>query len=244
VKAVRIGCSGWAYRDWRGTFYPQKLPQREWLAHYATAFETVEINSTFYRLPSAEAVRSWIDQTPREFRFAVKASRYITHIKRLNNPEKYVERFLDAIKPLREAGKLEAILWQLPPSFHRDDARLDAALEAIRARAPGRHAVEFRHQSWFTADVYALLRAHDVALAIADDPDFPFQQRELTSSWTYVRFHRGGRGARGRYSDHDLATWRRRIAAWRARTEVVAYFNNTSGASAVDNARALRCGLS
>jgi uncharacterized protein YecE (DUF72 family) len=243
VKAVRIGCSGWAYKEWRGTFYPQKLAQREWLAHYAAAFETVEINSTFYRLPSADAVKNWIEQTPREFRFAVKASRYITHIKRLNSPEKYVERFLEAIGPLRDAGRLEAILWQLPPSFQRNDERLDAALEAILARAPGRHAVEFRHKSWFTADVYTQLRARGVALAIADDPEFPFQERELTTSWTYVRFHRGGRGAGAGYSDGELATWRRRIAAWRARTEVLAYFNNTTAASAAENAETLRHGL-
>lgn len=244
MKAVRIGCAGWAYREWRGPFYPEKLAQRKWLSHYADAFETVEVNSTFYGLPKPDAVKGWIEQTPPGFRFAVKASRYITHVKRLNSPEKYVERFLAAIEPLGQARKLEAILWQLPPSFHRNDERLDAALEAIRARAPGRHAVEFRHQSWFTADVHALLRAHDVALAIADDPEFPFQQRERTSSWTYVRFHRGGRGAQGGYSERELATWRRRIAAWRARTEVVAYFNNDAGAFAFDNARALRDGFS
>jgi uncharacterized protein YecE (DUF72 family) len=244
VKSVRIGCAGWAYREWRGEFYPEKMPQREWLAHYSGAFETVEVNSTFYRLPSAETVQGWIEQTPPGFRFAVKASRYITHIKRLNSPEKYVERFLAGIEPLTEAGKLEAILWQLPPSFRRNDERLAAALEAIRARAPGRHAIEFRHPSWFTADVYTLLRERDVALAIADDPEFPFQERELTTSWTYIRFHRGGRGAGGAYSEKELATWRRRIAAWRAQSEVVAYFNNDSESLAVDNARALRDGLS
>ena len=113
------------------------MPQREWLGHYARAFDTVEVNSTFYRLPSADAVKTWVAETPRGFRFAVKASRYITHIKRLNNPEKYVERFLESVKPLAEARKLEAILWQLPPSFKRDDDRLDAALSVIRERARG-----------------------------------------------------------------------------------------------------------
>jgi uncharacterized protein YecE (DUF72 family) len=114
----------------------------------------------------------------------------------------------------------------------------------IGDRAPGRHAVEFRHPSWFTADVYALLRARGAALAIADDPELPFQRRELTAAWTYVRLHRGGRGKSGRYTPAELATWRRRIAAWRARTEVLAYFNNDSGAFAVDNASALREGFS
>ncbi len=204
----------------------------------------MEVNNTFYKLPSAEAVNGWIEQTPRGFRFTVKASRYITHIKRLNNPEKYVERFLASIEPLAKARKLEAILWQLPPSFRRDDERLDAALEAIRARAPGRHAVEFRHPSWFTGDVYALLRGRRAALAIADDPEFPFQRRVRTAGWTYVRMHRGGRGARGRYSPAELATWRRRIAAWRVKTDVLVYFNNSQEAFAVDNAARLRGGLS
>ena len=244
MKPVRVGCSGWVYRDWRGVFYPQKLPQREWLAHYSRRFETVEVNNTFYKLPSAEAVSGWIGQTPRGFRFTVKASRYITHIKRLKNPEKYVERFLKSIEPLAKARKLEAILWQLPPSFKRDDERLDAALAAIRARAPGRHAVEFRHPTWFTEDVYSLLRGHDVALAVADDPDFAFQQRVRTTSWAYVRMHRGRRGQAGRYSAAELATWRRRIAAWRATTGVLVYFNNSQQASAIHHAAALKAGLS
>jgi uncharacterized protein YecE (DUF72 family) len=220
------------------------MPQRAWLAHYAGAFETVEVNSTFYGLPSAETVRTWIEQSPPGFRFAVKASRYITHVKRLNQAEKYVQRFLGAIEPLDRAGKLEAILWQLPPSLQRDDARLDAALTAIRARAPGRHAIEFRHRSWLAPDVHALLRAHQVALAIADDSELGFEQRAVTTSWTYLRFLRGARGGSARYSQRDLAIWKRRIAAWRARTEVIAYFNDDSGARAVDNARTLRRGLS
>lgn len=244
MKAVRVGCSGWAYRDWRGGFYPEKMPQREWLTHYSSRFETVEVNNTFYKLPSAEAVKGWIEQTPRGFRFTIKASRYITHVKRLNSPEKYVERFLSSIEPLAKARKLEAVLWQLPPSFKRDDERLDAALEVIRARAPGRHTVEFRHPSWFTADVYSLLRGHRVALAIADDPELSFRRRVRTTNWAYVRMHRAGRGKSGRYTPTELATWRRRIAAWRATTDVLVYFNNDQGAFAVDNAAKLRGGLS
>jgi uncharacterized protein YecE (DUF72 family) len=219
------------------------MPQREWLAHYASRFDTVEINNTFYRLPSEAAVNGWVEQTPKNFRFAVKASRYITHIKRLNNPEKYVERFLESVKPLTEARKLEAILWQLPPSFKRNDERLDAALTAIRERAPGRHVVELRHPSWYAADVYDLLRSHKAALAIVDDPKYPFAKRELTTSWTYVRMHRGGRGSGG-YTKAELQTWRRRIAAWRAKVDVLIYFNNTTESFAVEDARLLRDGFS
>jgi uncharacterized protein YecE (DUF72 family) len=244
VKPVRVGCSGWAYRDWRGAFYPEKLPQRQWLGHYAREFATVEINNTFYRLPSTEMVSSWVAETPPDFRFSVKASRYLTHVKRLRNPEIYIERFLERIEPLSKAGKLAAILWQLPPTFKRDDERLDAALVAILARSPGRHCFEFRHPSWFASDVYVLLHSHGVALVISDDPELPFQSRELTASWTYLRLHRGARGARGKYSAAELDTWRRRIAAWRAKTEVLVYFNNDSEAFAVANARKLAGSLS
>jgi len=232
------------YRDWRGPFYPEKLPQREWLRYYAERFDTVEINNTFYRLPSESAVAGWVEQTPRDFCFAVKASRYITHVKRLKEPAKYVERFCDTIRPLTEARRLSVILWQLPPTFKRDDERLAAALEAITDRAPGRHAVEFRHPSWFTSDVYALLRERNAALVIVDSPEYPFAKRELTADWTYVRLHRGGRKASGRYTKAELQTWKRRIAAWRAKVEVLAYFNNDWEAFAVDNARALKDGLS
>jgi uncharacterized protein YecE (DUF72 family) len=242
VGSVRIGCAGWAFKEWRGAFYPQKLPQREWLRHYAGEFATVEINSTFYRLPSGRAVDEWVEQTPAGFGFAVKASRYITHVKKLNTPEKYVERFLGALEPVSAAGKLEAVLWQLPPSLRRNDERLAAALEAILARAPGRHAVEFRHESWFQRDVYALLRERGVALVIADHPDFPFAKRELTADWTYVRLHRGGTDAPG-YTAREISTWRRRIVKWAEGADVLAYFNNDEQALAVDAAAALRKGL-
>ena len=244
MKPVRIGCSGWAYKDWRGAFYPEKMPQRLWLSHYASEFDTVEINSTFYGLPSEKTVGTWLEQTPPGFKFSIKASRYITHVKRLNSPEKYVERFLAAIEPVRKADRLEAVLWQLPPSFKRNDERLGAALDVILDRAPGRHVVELRNATWFTGDVYSLLRGRGVALAISDDHDFPFQERELTAPWTYVRLHGGGEDAGGAYSPADLARWRRRIAAWRSKTEVVAYFNNAAGSFAADNARTLRDGFS
>jgi uncharacterized protein YecE (DUF72 family) len=242
VGSVRIGCAGWAFKEWRGPFYPEKLPQREWLRHYASEFGTVEVNSTFYRLPSEATVRGWVEETPADFGFAVKASRYITHIKKLNSPEKYVERFLAGVEPLTAAGKLEAVLWQLPPSLRRNDERLDAALAAIGDRAPGRHAVEFRHESWYAADVYALLRERGAALVIADNPEFPFQKRELTADWTYIRLHRGGTDGAG-YAPRELTTWRKRIAKWAEGADVLAYFNNDERALAVDAAAALRRGL-
>ena len=225
MRPVRIGCSGWVYKDWRGRFYPEDLPQREWLRHYSERFETVEINNTFYRLPTREAVEGWVEQTPAYFSFAVKGSRYSTHIKRLLEFEKYSARFFERLEPMAEAGKLTVVLWQLPPNFQVDLDRLRLALDALEDR-PGRHCFEFRHESWFGAPTYELLAEHDAALVIGDDPRWPFQTRELTADWTYVRFHRGSKGRRGNYSPAEIGTWRRRIASWRSRAEVFAYYNN------------------
>jgi uncharacterized protein YecE (DUF72 family) len=235
--AVRIGCSGWNYRHWREVVYPKGLPVRRWLEHYASLFDTVEVNTTFYRLPSRDAVAAWVEQTPANFLFSVKASRYLTHIKRLTDMERGVERFYERIEPLREADKFGPVLWQLPGTFHRDDERLERALDALPA---GRHCFEFRHPSWFCADVYSLLREHRVALVIADHPERPFQTHERTADWTFIRFHYGRRGRGGNYSRSELDTWKRRIAAWRSSGDVLAYFNNDWNGYAVRNALSLR----
>jgi uncharacterized protein YecE (DUF72 family) len=237
VKPVWIGCSGWNYPHWRDRVYPKGLPQRRWLEHYATLFDTVEVNNTFYRLPKPTSVAGWVERTPPEFVFAVKASRYLTHIKRLMDLERGVKRFYESIEPLVESGKLGPVLWQLPANFHRDGERLAAALERL---PPGRHCFEFRHPSWFTAEVYELLRGRGVALVIGDDPKRPFQTHELTAGWTFVRLHRGRRGRNGNYSERELEEWKRRIAAWRSDVDVYAYFNNDWQGYAVRNAQWLR----
>jgi uncharacterized protein YecE (DUF72 family) len=236
AKPVHIGCSGWNYRDWRGPIYPEKLPARRWLERYSELFDTVEVNNTFYRLPSHSAVKGWVEQTPPGFVIAVKASRYITHVKRLREMRRGARRYFAAIKPLSDSRKLGPVLWQLPANFRRDDDRLGEALEALPS---GRHCFEFRHPSWFTPDVYELLRGHQAALVIGDDPERPFQTHELTTDWTYVRFHRGNRGRRGNYSERELDEWKRRIASWRAEVEVFAYFNNDWEAFAPRNAQRL-----
>jgi uncharacterized protein YecE (DUF72 family) len=241
VKTVRVGCSGWNYPHWRERVYPRGLPQRAWLELYATLFDTVEVNNTFYRLPSRSAVAGWVERTPAGFVFTVKASRYLTHIKRLDDLEGGVSRFYDAIEPLVESGKLGPVLWQLPANFHRNDERLAAALERL---PPGRHCFEFRHPSWFVPEVYGLLRARDAALVIGDDPKRPFQTHELTAGWTFIRFHRGRRGRNGNYSKTELEEWKRRIAAWRSEVDVYAYFNNDWQGYAVENARWLQSHLS
>jgi uncharacterized protein YecE (DUF72 family) len=241
VRPVRVGCSGWNYAHWRERVYPKGLPTRRWLEHYATLFDTVEVNTTFYRLPKRSAVAGWVEQTPESFLFAVKASRYLTHLKRLTDMESGVGRFYERIEPLVDSGKLGPVLWQLPENFHRNDERLASALEHLAA---GRHCFEFRHASWFADEVYALLRKRGVALVIGDSPKRPFQTCELTADWTFVRFHHGHRGRNGNYSERELEEWRRRIAAWRARVDVYAYFNNDWEGYAVKNALWLRKGLS
>jgi uncharacterized protein YecE (DUF72 family) len=233
VKPVRIGCSGWNYPHWRERVYPKGLPARAWLGHYATLFDTVEVNTTFYRLPSRSAVEGWVQQTPPGFLFAVKASRFLTHMKRLADMGRGVKRFYERIEPLLDSPKLGPVLWQLPANFHRNDERLASALEQL---PPGRHCFEFRHESWFCPETYELLRSHGVALVIGDHPERPFQTHELTADWTFVRFHHGHRGRRGNYSESELETWKRRIAAWRRRVEVFAYFNNDWEGFAVRNA--------
>ena len=237
TAAVRIGCSGWNYADWRERVYPRGLPPRRWLGRYAELFDTVEVNSTFYRLASRDAVAAWVEQTPDDFVFALKASRYLTHFKRLTDMEQGVRRFYERIDPLVGTPKLGPIVWQLPENFHRDDERLASALQRL---PPGRHAFEFRHASWFAPDVYALLREQGVALVIGDHPARPFQSHELTADWTFIRFHQGARGRRGNYAESELRTWQRRISQWRRRAEVYAYFNNDWEAFAVRNARRLK----
>jgi uncharacterized protein YecE (DUF72 family) len=237
VKRVLIGCSGWNYADWRGTFYPQRgCPTSRWLEFYARTFPTVEINATFYRLASRDAVARWVKQTPDDFVFAPKISRYITHMKRLTDMEQSVGRFYERIEPLMESPKLGPVLWQLPENFHRNDERLEHALDNLPA---GRHAFEFRHTSWFDETIYSLLRERDVALVIGDAPNRPFQAHELTTDFTYIRFHYGKRGRDGNYSESELEEWAGRIRRWRRKVEVFAYFNNDWKAYAIRNAKTL-----
>jgi uncharacterized protein YecE (DUF72 family) len=241
VSAARIGCSGWNYRDWRGPVYPPGLGASHWLERYAELYDTVEVNATFYRLPRREAVARWAEQTPDGFCFAVKASRYLTHIRRLRDVGQGIDLFFERIAPLRERGRLGPVLWQLPENFHRDDERLEGLLGAL---PPGPHAIEFRHESWFTEDVLAALREHDVALVVGDHPQRPFQSHEATAGWRFVRFHYGARGRRGNYSERELDCWAERIRRWLAGGDVFAYFNNDWEAFAPRNAAYLRRRLS
>lgn len=241
MQEVRIGCSGWSYKDWRGVLYPKGLSSAGWLRRYAEVFDTVEVNATFYRLQKEETVRAWAEQVPEGFSFAVKASRYLTHMLRLRDIETGVRRFWEPLAPLREAGKLGPVLWQLPERFERDDGLLAETLAILPA---ARHCFEFRHPSWFSGAVYELLQRHGASLVLGDDARRPLPEASPVGPLVYLRLHYGHRGRDGNYSERELAGWRRRIAAWRARRPVFAYFNNDWRGFAPRNALELRTGLS
>jgi uncharacterized protein YecE (DUF72 family) len=242
-RSPRVGCSGWNYGHWRnGVFYPPRCAARNWLRFYADAFDTVEINTTFYRLPKREAVARWVEETPPGFAFAVKVSRYVTHVKRLLDVPVHLPLLYERIEPLLRSPKIGPFLWQLPPTFRADFDRLAAALEHLRDGH--RHAFEFRHPSWFCEELYTLLREHGVALVIGDRPEVnAFQAHELTTDFTFVRFHSGTRGRNGNYSHAELDDWANRLDRWLQEVDVFAYFNNDWEGYAIENARYLRARL-
>jgi uncharacterized protein YecE (DUF72 family) len=233
---IRIGCAGWNYRQWKADVY-DGAPQRLWLQRYAERFPTVEVNATFYRLPLESTVQTWADQTPDGFLFAVKVGRYLTHIKRLAAPKSGTFTLLERLAPIVEAGKLGPLLWQLPPNFKRDDERLATAME--RFPAGFRHAIEFRHPSWFCEPVIEAMRAAGVGLAIGDHPDRGFQTYEWTADWTYLRLNHGAAGPDERYSPAELEKWAERISGWRGRGDIYVYMNSDEGLFAVRDGEAL-----
>ena len=234
---IRIGCSGWVYRDWRGVLYPPKLPQARWLERYSEVFDTVEVNSTFYRLAKPEVVERWVAATPPGFLFAVKASQYLTHFSRLRDLDRGVDRFYAGIAPLVGTPKLGPVLWQLPGRQERDDKMLMGALAALPS---GEHVFEFRHPSWFVPQVLDLLRAQGVGLVVGDHPDRPWQPLTVTGPVSFVRLHFGARGRRGNYSDAELAEWAGRIEGLAEEADVLVYLNNDWEGFAVRNARRLQ----
>ena len=216
LKPVRIGCSGWIYKAWKASSTPG-LPQRRWLARYAEVFDTVEVNNTFYRLPTVDSCQRWAESA-RGLRLRGQGQPLPTHVKRLIEFPQVVERFLERIEPLVDGGKIGPVLWQLPGNSGATTSGWPApwgapVLRPPRLRVSPSELVRRRR-------VFAASRARRRARDRRDDPERPFQTRELTASWTYVRLHRGstsGQGAegRGKYAPHELETWRRRIAAWR-----------------------------
>ena len=239
-QEVRVGCSGWQYRHWRGNFYPPELPQSRWFAHYARTFDTVEINNTFYRLPEAETFDKWRSQAPSDFLYAVKASRFLTHMKKLKDPDEPIHRFFERADELK--SRLGPVLYQLPPNWSLDLDRFEKFLAALPRNHA--HAVEFREPSWYDERVYALLREHGVALCL-HDMQGSASERIVVGPFIYVRFHFGTSRYGGKYEDWRLDDW----AAWlSARIDeglsVFAYFNNDVGGHAPRDAVRLRSRLS
>ncbi|MGW3725289.1 DUF72 domain-containing protein [Streptomyces sp. NPDC000851] len=228
-----VGTSGWQYKDWRGLLYPDGCPMRLWLEQYAERFATVEINNAFYRLPTRENFEAWRDRVPSDFVVAVKASRYLTHIKRLRDPEEPVNRLMSHAEGLGD--RLGPVLLQLPPTLRADADLLDACLACFPAGT--RIAVEPRHDSWWTPEVEAVLRSRGAALCWADVQARPVTPLWRTTDWGYVRFHQGRAQPWPRYGRQSLRTWVQRIAGtWSDGHDVYAYFNNDPGGAAVEDA--------
>jgi uncharacterized protein YecE (DUF72 family) len=231
---IRIGCSGWQYRHWRGRFYPRDLPSERWLEFYATTFDTVELNNSFYRLPEADAFAAWRRRTPTGFLFAVKASRYLTHLKRLREPIEPLKRLWSRAEHLGD--RLGPMLYQLPPRWHWNQDRLD---QFVAALPPRRQVIEFRDPSWYRPEVYEILREAGVALCLHDMPGSA--TKEAIGPFVYVRFHGAAGKYRGGYSAQMLSAWASRIADWAyGGLPVYAYFNNDAAGHALRDAAHLR----
>ena len=234
--AIHIGCSGWVYKHWKGGFYPADLPQKRWFERYSSEFGTVEINASFYRLPLASTFDGWRQKAPDGFRYAVKANRFLTHLKKLVGCDEQVDEFIALARRLGET--LGPILYQLPPSLHKDLPRLEAFLKRLPQDLE--HVVEFRHASWYSEAVLALLDHHGVGF-VTHDLSGLISPTWASGRTAYVRFHGTGGKYWGRYSDDQMERWadwlRGQVAQGRS---AWAYFNNDIHEHAIQDARNLK----
>ena len=237
IGAVHIGTSGWHYKRWVGPFYPPKMPPSKMLSFYLERFDTVEINNSFYRLPADSAIEGWCREAPPNFCFAVKASRYITHNRKLNDPVNTVEKFMSVIQKLEK--RLGPILFQLPPLWNLNLERLENFLDGLPKNH--RYVFEFRNPTWNVPEVYAVLHRHNAAYCIYELAGYqsPIQ---ITADFTYVRLHGPGANKyQGDYSEEALRTWVARIQAWRKELKhIFVYFDNDQAAYAAKNAQELK----
>lgn len=234
---IRVGTSGWHYKHWLGPFYPDHLPAAEMFPFYAKHFDTVEVNNSFYQLPAPTTLEKWRDDAPAGFCFAVKASRYITHMKKLTAPETGLQKFLPRVEILED--KLRPILFQLPPNWHRNAERLSDFLKAL---PPGhQYSFELRDQSWHAPEVYRLLGRHNAAFCIYELSGFQ-SPLEITADFTYIRLHGPHKEAyQGNYTQSSLKTWARRLSEWRRDLkDVYVYFDNDQSGYAARNALTLK----
>jgi len=233
---TRVGCSGWQYRHWRGDFYPTALPTAKWLGHYAHLFDTVEINNSFYRLPERATFASWARRAPLAFEFSVKASRFLTHMKKLKDPEEPIDRLFSRMRAL--GTHLGPVLYQLPPGWKVDVERFAAFLDALPRDA--RHVVEFRDTSWYSPEVFRLMERRSVALCLHDMPGSSPERARL-GPFVYVRFHGSEMKYGGGYSDARLGGWAGWLRTQRdGGSDVYAYFNNDASGHAPRDALVLR----
>ena len=233
MAKLHIGCSGFSYRHWRGTFYPEGLAQKEWFTHYCSIFSSVELNVTFYRTPSQETFRRWYQQSPPNFAFTLKGSRYITHVKRLMESEAPLDKLFAPARELRE--KLQVVLWQFPPQFKCNLQRLEEFLGLIE-RYQLRSTLEFRNESWLCPEVVELCEARNVSLCMADWPPY-LDETPLTADFVYLRRHGLQGSYNGNYSSPELEKDARRIEHYLKKgLDVFIYFNNDAGGAAPINA--------
>jgi uncharacterized protein YecE (DUF72 family) len=236
LAPARIGCSGWQYTHWRGDFYPTDVPRTRWFDHYASIFNTVEINNTFYRLPDARTFAAWAARAPKGFLYAVKASRFLTHMKKLKEPEEPLSRLFTRMCPL--GVHRGPVLYQLPPGWKLDRPRLEHFLQALPRGV--RHALEFRDPTWYAEDVARALERHGVALCLHDMRGSATPRRRI-GPFVYLRFHGTTGRYGGGYSDDRLRTWADWLHTQRQEgAAVYAYFNNDAGGHAPRNALTLR----
>ena len=229
------GTSGWNYQHWKLRFYPEGLPSDKWLSYYGGHFDTVEINNSFYRLPEKATFERWRDQSPDGFTFALKASRYLTHMKKLKDPADPLERVLTHSSGL--GSKRGPVLYQLPPYWHVDLERLRSFLEILPSDV--RHAFEFRDDTWQCDAVWSLLAEYGAGYCIMDSPGLPLHLK-TTSNFSYIRMHSGGDATSGNYTDEHLAVWAKRINELLKLGDVYIYFNNDYNAYAINNALTLK----
>lgn len=230
-----IGTSGWHYDDWRGRFYPEKLPKSQWLEYYAEHFPTVELNNTFYRLPSEKAIVNWYDVAPTGFVFSIKVSRFITHVKKLKDTTEAFSNFMSRISTLQ--AKLGPLLYQLPPGMHRNDKILEDFLRSVPSGF--RHVLEFRHKSWLTEQVFDILRKHGTGLCVFDMPWLACPVL-ATADFAYIRFHGHNSLYSSCYTDEEMYSWANTIAELSKDLKTVyVYFNNDVAGYALKNAAVL-----
>ncbi len=237
MPRVLVGTSGFSYKHWRGPFYPKDLAQKKWFEFYCDNFQTVELNVTFYRLPAESTFRKWRFETPEHFKFALKGSRFITHIKRLKDPADPLKTFMNVVRPL--GTKLGIVLWQLPPNFKKDTDRLNSFLKALK-KYRRKNAFEFRHESWVDKNVVDLLRDENICICMADWPPF-VDDLPATADFVYIRRHGRGGSYDTCYANEELESDAKRIRKYlRQKKDVFIYFNNDARGYAPRNALELK----